>query len=55
MRKNLTFLLTFLMLLTTVPASAQVYSGYRKFDGVHKNEITGSLFYGFNVVTGTFI
>ena len=55
MRKNLTFLLTFLMLLTAVPASAQVYSGYRKFDGVHKNEINGSLFYGFNVVTGTFI
>ena len=43
------------MLLAGASASAQVYSGYRQFDGEHKNEVSGFLSGGYNVVTGTFV
>ena len=49
------FLLLVLLLSAGAGASAQTYSGERKFDGVHRNEISGNLMWGFNVVTGTVI
>ena len=55
MRKNLTTLLTTLVLLGSLSAHAQVYSGYRQFDGEHKNEVSGFLSGGVNVVTGFFL
>ena len=53
MRKKLAILL---LSLATVSAAAQVspYYGERKFDGYHKNEISGYLMGGSNVVTGPF-
>ena len=55
MRAIITTLLTSLTLLAAVPASAQVFNGYRQFDGKHKNEVSGFLSTGYNVVTGTFV
>ncbi|MBQ9195285.1 MAG: hypothetical protein IJ152_06530 [Bacteroidales bacterium] len=49
-----TFLLVSLLVATASSAFAQAYSGERKFDGVHYNEVNGSLFGGQNVVTGAF-
>lgn len=46
------FMAAALLFAGTSAAFAQAYSGERKFDGVHKNEINGSLFFGENVVTG---
>jgi hypothetical protein len=48
-------LLLFLFPLSGSFANAQVYSGERKFDGIHRNEVSGNLSGGFNVVTGWFI
>ena len=47
-------LLVILLLALPSAAFAQAYSGERKFDGVHYNELNGSLFGGKNVVTGAF-
>lgn len=55
MRKNLTTLLTVLVLLAAFPARAQVYSGYRQFDGKHKHQVSAFLSGGSNVVTGFFL
>ena len=55
MRKNLTTLLTVLVLLAAFPARAQVYSGYRQFDGEHKHQVSAFLSGGSNVVTGFFL
>ena len=54
MRLNLTILTISLGLLAGTVSRAQVYSGYRHFDGEHRNEVSGFLTGGFNVVTGTF-
>ncbi len=48
-------LLLFLFPLSGSFANAQVYSGERKFDSIHRNEVSGNLSGGFNVVTGWFI
>lgn len=47
-------LLLILALAGLSSADAQTYSGSRKFDGVHKNELDGTLSGGYNVVTGAF-
>ena len=44
-----------LFLLSIAGAFGQTYSGERKFDGVHKNEIAGNLAGGYNTVSGVFI
>jgi len=43
-----------LALLSVTAASAQTYSGERKYDGIHKNEVSGYLMGGYNVVTDAF-
>lgn len=49
------FLLPGLLLLAVFGANAQTYSGPRQFDGVHRNEVSGNLALGYNVVTGWFV
>ena len=49
------FLLPGLLLLAVFGANAQTYSGPRQFDGVHRNEFSGNLAVGYNVVSGWFI
>ena len=44
-----------LLLMLPLLVSAQSYCGEHKFDGVHKNEVTGYLVGGKNVVTGWFL
>ena len=43
------------LLLLGGVASAQTYSGSRAFDGVHKNEISGHLTGGYNVISNAFV
>ena len=55
MKKIITFMsLLFMLLPVSVSVSAQGYSGERFFDGEHKNEISGYMTVGGNVVTGAF-
>ena len=55
MRRYLSTLLLLLLFLPSSPcAHAQVYSGERKFDGIHRNEVSGNLAGGINVVSGAF-
>ncbi len=49
------FLLPGLLLLAVFGANAQTYSGPRQFDGVHRNEISGYLAGGYNVISGWFV
>ena len=53
-KSYLKFLLSVLALFAGSGLSAQTYSGPRAYDGVHKNEISGYLTGGFNVVTDWF-
>lgn len=53
--KRITILTVLLFLLSPVVAPGQTYSGERKFDGKHKNEIAGNLVGGYNVVTGVIV
>lgn len=41
--------------LAVMMAQAQVYCGEHKYDGKHKNEVSGYLQGGKNIVTGTFV
>lgn len=54
-RFHLKFLLPVLALCACWGMSAQTYSGPRAYDGVHKNEVSGYLTGGYNVVTDWFI
>lgn len=54
-KRHAVLLLLLLFPLSGSFAHAQVYSGERKFDGIHRNEVSGNLSGGFNVVTGWFI
>lgn len=49
------FLLPGLLMLASFGANAQTYSGPRQFDGVHRNEVSGNLALGYNVVSGWFV
>lgn len=44
-----------LLLLVSTVVNAQVYCGEHKYDGEHKNEVTGYIQGGSNIVTGLFI
>ena len=47
-------LLMMLTLATTLSTQAQTFSGMHKYDGEHKNEISGYTMFGGNVVSGGF-
>ena len=50
-----TILLIMLLLMAMVDIKAQAFNGVHKFDGEHKNELSGYLMGGHNVVTRGFI
>ena len=43
-----------LILLVTTTASAQTFNGEHKYDGEHKNELSGYIMAGGNIVSGAF-
>ena len=51
MRKKILFLL----LLSGLQMQAQTYCGLHKYDGQHKNELSGYTMGGYNIISGTFI
>ncbi len=53
-RQILTRLLLCMAIACCLPATAQVFCGEHKFDGEHKNEVSGYVVGGRNVVTGLF-
>lgn len=50
-----TILLMTLLLMAMVDIKAQAFNGVHKFDGEHKNELSGYLMGGHNVVTREFV
>lgn len=48
-------ILLFMVCVVSAVAQAQVYCGEHKYDGEHKNEVSGYLQGGDNIVTGVFV
>lgn len=52
MVKRITY--TFALLFMAITASAQAFNGVHKYDGTHRNELSGYLMGGYNVVSDGF-
>ena len=55
LRNKSCFLLALLIMMMPTIAVATSYNGDHSFDGTHRNEVSGYVVGGSNVITGTFV